>query len=85
MPNKKAQVGEIVTWITATVIIILILILFIYASSIFAQKTKIVGVKNIKTEIKKETNWLEMKTDFAYQLASQEDKLIIEEWRETHE
>jgi len=83
--KRKAQVGEIVTWIVATLIIIVILITFIYASSIFAQKTKIVKVKNLKIDFEEEADWLSTKTSLTYSLASEEDKQIIDTWREENE
>jgi len=85
MLNKRAQVGEIVTWIVATLIIIVVLITFIYASSILAQKTKIVKVKNLKIDFEEEADWLETKTSLAYSLTSEENKQIIDIWRENNE
>jgi len=35
--SKKAQVGETVTWIVATIVLIAILLIFIFASSILAK------------------------------------------------
>lgn len=78
--NRKAQVGEIVTWIVATLIIIVVLITFIYASSILAQKTKIIKVKNLKIGLEEEADWLETKTSLTYSLASEENKQIIDTW-----
>jgi len=46
LTQKKAQIAETMTWIVATLIIIGTLIIFIYTSSILAEKTKIIGLKN---------------------------------------
>jgi hypothetical protein len=42
MSNKKAQIGETLTWLIATIIIVAILIFFIFGASVFGQ-TKNVG------------------------------------------
>ena len=42
MLNKKAQIGETITWVVATVIIIFVLIFFLFGASMLAQ-TKNVG------------------------------------------
>ncbi len=82
MLNKRAQISEIMTWIVATLIIISILIIFLYASTILAQKTKIVQIKNLKLDSGKGTDLLEIKNLIAYESASNEDKQIIENWKE---
>lgn len=85
MKNSRAQVSDVMTWVVATIIIIVILVVFIYASSILAQKTKIIKIKEIKMEISDEnTDWLEMKTSFAYLQSSEENKKIIDNWKEEY-
>lgn len=39
--NRKAQIGETMTWVVATIIIIIILIISIYAASLLAN-TKVI-------------------------------------------
>lgn len=80
MLNKKAQVSEIMTWVVATIIILTILIVFIYASSLFAQKSKIVDAKNLKIDIGEEGDLLETKNLIAYSSASESEKNLIERW-----
>lgn len=80
--NKKAQISELMTWVVATIAIIFILIIFIYASSIFAQKTKTVDAKNLRIDLGKGTDLLEVKTNIAYFFSSQEQKNIIDAWRQ---
>ena len=48
MKNKKAQVGETVTWIIATVAIVIILMFFIFASSLLGS-TK--GITKYRTSL----------------------------------
>jgi len=83
LKNNKAQVSDIMTWVVATIIIILILVVFIYASSLLAQKTKIIKIKEMKLEIPgEEINWLNSKTSFAYLKSSEEQRQIIDKWKE---
>lgn len=41
MLNKRAQTGETITWIVATIIIVVLLIFFIYISSLYGKAKKI--------------------------------------------
>lgn len=84
MLNRKGQVGEIITWVVATVIIVVILILFVYASSILAQKTKVIKVKSLKIDFKEDVDLLETKTEIVYLLSSDKNKEIIDEWRKAN-
>ncbi len=84
--NRSAQVGETVTWIVATIIIVVILVVFIFISS------KIAVLKNLGSNINSlslgadsETyNWVAMKTSFAY-LINSENKNIIDKWIKENE
>lgn len=76
--SKKAQVGESVTWIIATLIIVMILLIFIYASVILGK------TKNIKRDIKIDSgnlslDWIKIKTEIAYKFNSQ-NKNKISSW-----
>ncbi len=82
MLNKKAQISEVMTWVVATLVILCILIIFIYASSLLAQKTKVIKAKDLKVDFGKEVDLLEIKNLIAYSSASQSDKSIIERWEE---
>ncbi len=83
--NKKAQVSDIVTWVVATVIIIVIMVVFIYLSSLLAQKTNVIKIKEIKIDFSgQDTDWTEMKTSFAYSKTSAENQQIIDSWGEEH-
>lgn len=85
--SRSAQVGETVTWIVATIIIILTLVVFIFISS------KIADLKNLGPNLnskflKGDTitfNWLEAKTSFAHKLAQDKNKIIIDEWIKENE
>lgn len=85
MLNKKGQISEIMTWIVATLIIVSVLIVFIYASSLLAQKTKILKAKDLKIDTGKEQDLIEVKNNIAYTSALNSDKNIIEVWRENNE
>lgn len=80
MLNKKAQISEIMTWVVATLVILSILIIFIYASSILAQKTKVIKAKDLKIDLGKEVDWIETKNTIASGFASQSERDIIENW-----
>jgi|GEM_PF-1225625 len=74
--DKRAQIGETLTWIIATLVIIGILLLFIFFSSLMS-KVKAIRVGNLETDVKI-TNVLKEKTSFAHQLANYKDKELID-------
>ena len=63
MLNKKAQISETMTWIIATIAIITILLIFIYASSILAEKEKVLHLFG-KSSVQRDAavDWLAVKT-----------------------
>ncbi len=63
--DKKAQIGETMTWVVATIVIIVILIISIYAASLLAQKNKIIRYK----EYERESDIVMEKSIFAYFLS----------------
>ena len=68
--NKKAQVGETITWIVATLIIIGILLIFIYASVAMA-KAKSIKSSEISNQVSSQINsgdigWVEVKNNMAF-------------------
>lgn len=75
--NKKAQVGETVTWIIATIILIAILIIFLFIS-VSLSKIKLFNT-NIKANSEESTDWINVKTDIAYSINS-ENKNRIDLW-----
>ena len=83
--NRKAQVSDIMTWVVATIIILSILLLFVYASSLLAQKTKTIKANDLKIDIGKEVDLLEAKNLIASDLASETNKQIIRNWEEDKE
>jgi hypothetical protein len=85
MLNKKAQISEIMTWVVATLVILSILIIFIYASSLLAQKTKVIKAKDLKIDLGKEVDWIETKNSITYGFASQSERNIIESWEEQND
>lgn len=77
LKNKKAQVGETVTWIIATVVLIVVLIVFLFIS-ISLSKIKNLNV-DIKANSEESIDWIDLKTDMAYSINS-ENKNRIELW-----
>jgi hypothetical protein len=67
--NKKAQVGETLTWIVATLVIIGTLLIFIY-SSIALAKVKSINSGEVKTHIKQisgeSIDWIGSKNQMAF-------------------
>lgn len=79
--NKRAQIGETLTWVIATLIIIFILVVFVYAS-VLMGKAKTINANKLSakfSETKSEISWIEMKTFFAYSI-NDENKNKIESW-----
>ncbi len=74
--SRSAQVGETITWIIATLVIIGILLLFIFFSSLMS-KVKAIRVGNLETDVKV-TNLLTEKTSFANQLSNYKDKELVD-------
>jgi ABC-type Fe3+ transport system permease subunit len=76
--GKKAQVGETITWLVATIIIIVVLLIFVYASVVLS-KTKALK-KDIKIDSQDSSfNWIFAKTEIAYSINNQ-NKNKIEGW-----
>ena len=81
IPNKRAQVGETITWIVATIIIIFILLVFIYASIVLG-KTKAVNPDKVKLktyDAENEITFIEAKTLLAKKINS-DNNLEIDSW-----
>jgi hypothetical protein len=72
--RKKAQVGETVTWVVATIVIIGILIIFLVVSSIMS-KVKAVHMGDVKIDMKG-SNLIKEKTFLAEQLNNQNKEKI---------
>lgn len=81
--NKKAQVGETLTWIVATLIIIGTLLIFIYVSIALA-KSKSLGSGNIKNTIdsqilNEDVDWIKSKNELAF-FRKDDNRNRIERW-----
>jgi hypothetical protein len=81
--NKKAQVGETMTWIVATLIIVAVLLTFIYASVALA-KAKSVKPSKIKSLVSSPMNkvnmtWVEAKNEMAF-TRENSNRGRIEDW-----
>jgi hypothetical protein len=75
--NKKAAVGETITWTAATLIIIGILIIFLVLSSLLS-KMKVINTFEVKSDIGDDSPVLSIKTALAHQLAGNSNKEIID-------
>lgn len=77
MINKRGQVGESITWVIATIVVIVLLIIFIYASIVLSE------FKSLKTSTKKistgSVDWISSKTQMAYSISSS-NKNKIQTW-----
>ena len=62
LDNKKAQIGETMTWVIATIVIIAVLIISIYAASLLANTKKTLSYQKEK----RESDLLMEKSLFAY-------------------
>lgn len=75
--NKKAQIGETITWTAATLIIIGVLIIFLIFSSLLS-KLKVINTFEIKSDIEDESPVFSMKTNLAHYSAGNLNKEIID-------
>lgn len=71
--SKRGQIGETITWVVATIIIVVILIISVYAASLLANTRKTLSYQ--KEEI--EGDLLMEKSLFAYFSASDTKKDFI--------
>lgn len=75
--NKRAQVGESITWVVATIILIVVLIIFVYVASALA-KVKEIKLTNSE-DLENSVDWIDSKNQIAYSINSN-NKMWIEEW-----
>lgn len=79
--NKKGQIGETITWVLATIIILFVLGAFIYASVLISEVKSInperINVKSGENSL--DVGWVEVKTFFAYSVNSN-NREKIENW-----
>lgn len=76
--NKKGQIGETLTWVFATLIIVLVLALFIIASTVLGKTKNLASNRNVDIGDSK-IDLIKTKTEIAYTLNNQ-NKNEIEEW-----
>lgn len=76
LSNKKAQIGETITWVVATLIIIFILVSSVYIAILLGKTKSIESFDSKKTE---DVSLTELQTLQAYELNS-ENKIQIENW-----
>ncbi len=73
--------GETLTWIVATIIIIVMLLIFVYASSKLATFKELTSGKQftLSKEYKKTTNWIGTKNAISFSI-NNKNKELIENW-----
>lgn len=75
---KKAQVGETISWVIATLVIIGILMIFIYISVLMAESKKITNIELKISDSEEKINLLTEKSSLAHQLANNRNKEVID-------
>ena len=75
--NKKGQVGETVSWIIATIVVIGIVVFFIYVS-ILISKTKIIQTLSLQSDVAEKPELLLHKTALSHQLTGNLNKEFID-------
>jgi hypothetical protein len=75
--NKKASIGETLTWIPATLIIVAALVIFLILSGLLA-KMKIINIHSIKSDVEEDSPVIEMKTVLAHISAGDKNREIID-------
>ncbi len=75
--DKRGQIGETLSWVIATLVIIGILVIFIWIS-VLMSKVKTIGIGDVRTDLGKESAVLNEKTALAHQLENNKDKEIID-------
>jgi len=75
--GKKGQVGETVSWVVATIIIVAILLIFIWISVLMA-KVKTVGIGDVQTDSGTKVDLFAQKTAMANQLDNNQNKEMID-------
>jgi len=76
--NKKAQIGETLTWMISTIIILVLLIIFVYSTISFA-KAKNIETSSIdfgKADSSNKLNWMNLKSELAFSMNNQNEKVI---------
>ena len=74
--HKKAQIGETINWVVATIIVILVLLFFIYISIALGKSKALKAEPNLNNG--KEIDWINIKTEIAYSMNSNnKDKIDI--------
>jgi len=75
--NKRGAIGETLTWIPATLIIIATMVVFLILSGLLA-KMKIINMHSIKNDVEEDSPILEIKNILAHISAEEKNKEIID-------
>ena len=75
--NKKAGIGEAITWVVATIIVLVVLLIFMYAANIMGKLREIKGEPGGEISIDVDSQ-LTTKTQIAFARAKKFDKGISE-------
>lgn len=79
MLNKKAQLGETMTWVVATIVIIVTLVVFVYVSSLL-KNVRNINLPDLKMDSDSDANWIEEKVLFSHSLDGGKNKEKIDNW-----
>lgn len=79
LKNKRAQLGETMTWVIATIIVVVTLIVFIYVSSLL-KGIRDVKIPDLKLDSNSDVNWIQSKISFAHSLDEDKNKEFIDNW-----
>jgi hypothetical protein len=73
--SQRGAIGETITWVPGTIIIVALLIIFLIFSSLLAG-IKVVNISEVKSDVD-DSPVLSVKTSLAHQLAENKNKEII--------
>jgi len=82
MLNKKAEIGETMTWVIATIIIIIVLLIFLYVSSSFGIiKSLTIKTSKIANSLLSDTElsaieWINAKSEKALKINNNNENKI---------
>lgn len=90
MHNSKGQIGDTMTWIIGTIVIVVVLLFFLFGASLFGSTKTVSGFKDSLFSSAEELNddSFAQKSVFAYLTTTKETprqriKLAIDNWDES--
>ncbi len=80
--NKKASIGEAITWVVATIIVLVVLLIFIYASNFLGGWNKYTGATPGGKREVEVSSQLTTKTEIAFARAKELKIITLKEEKE---